>query len=227
MSDGQISGNTARSGSGVYVAADSTYTGTFILSGGAVVSPDNIVYLHYYDSTRFAVINVDSLTGSGVIALVEANFSSLGKTIIKKAVGYTGPLPTERFSLTGLWGLNAEGKVQADRTAALAFGETRSGWLNGSSDIHLYRFTPNFNKNYSFTLTRTGSTYNNGGYEAVYISAAWADGSETRVNTSNMTYRQTTLTTPKFVATDTQDIIIMVSGSDYYPGTYTIRYNEE
>jgi hypothetical protein len=62
---------------------------------------------------------------------------------------------------------------------------------------------------------------------AVYISAAWADGSGTLVDNSYMRYYDTTFTTPQFVATDTQDIIIMVSGADYYPGAYTIRYNEE
>jgi hypothetical protein len=228
LSGGLVRSNTARSGSGVYVTAGSaTSVVTFILSGGAAVDPDNTVYLQRSSSTQFAVITVDSLSGSGAIALVEANFGSLGKTIIQKAPGYTGPLPVNRFAFTGPWELNAEGKVRAGATAALGFGETRSGWLTGSSDFHLYRFTPQFNKSYSFTLTRPGSTNSADGYEAVYVSAAWADGSGTLVNNSYMNYSQITLTTPQFVATDTQDIIVMVSGSDYYPGAYTIRYNEE
>jgi hypothetical protein len=155
---------------------------------------------------------------------VASSLNSLGKTIIQRAPGFTGALPVERFAVAGPWELTAEGKLRA-RAADLGFGEIRSGWLGGSADFHLYRFIPNYNKQYILTLTRTGSDYLYY-HEAVYIFAAWENGGGTLVN-SSVSYYSETFTTPQFVATDTQDFIIMVSGSDYYPGAYTIGYNEE
>jgi hypothetical protein len=227
MNDGEISGNSASSsssyysysyGGGVYISNNSTFT----MSGGATVL-NNTVFLD-----NNSAITIDTLTGTGDAALVEVSGSlPLGKTILQRAPGFTGPLPVERFAFAGPWELNAEGKLQA-RAADLGFGETRSGWLGGSTDFHLYRFTPNFNKTYSFTLTRKSAAYSVGSSTAVTViaTAAWANAGANLVN-SSVDYHQTTFTTPKFVATDTRDITIMVSGSDSYPGGYTIRYNEE
>jgi hypothetical protein len=228
MDDGEISGNTASLGGGVYVYADSNYVGTFTMKGGASVAVDNNVYLDYHTAIMFAAITVDSLSGSGTLALLDVpgSLNSLGRTIVQKASGYTGPLPVSRFAFTGPWELSDEGKLQA-KAAPLGFGETRSGFLTGGSDVHFYRFTPNFSKSYSVTVTRTPSAYVPGYYEALFISAAWANGEGTSGSEGQIPISTSTFTTPSFIATDTQDIIIMLRGSDAYPGTYTVRYNEE
>jgi hypothetical protein len=237
MIDGTISGNKAHTGSGVSVGSDNNFTGKFVLQGGGIISPDNAVYLEYHNETRYAVISIAGLlSGSGTVARVEllaSNFNgwsrivsldALGRTVLRRDTGYTGPLQEDRFDFNP-WEVDSDGRVGA-KAASLGFGETRSGWLNGG-EAHFYRFTPVYNRSYTLTITRTGSTelLSPNGY-AFFVSAAWEDGG-TLVDYV-MHWGDTTLTTPSFVATDSRDIIVMVSCNDHhYAGTYTVAYNEE
>jgi hypothetical protein len=235
MTGGTIGGNRAPTGSGIYVVAHDYYIGKIILQGGAVISPDNTVYLGHYNETRYAVVSIAGpLSGTGTVARLElpSSLNLLGRTVLRRDTGYTGPLQEERFGFTGSWEADSEGRVGA-KTASLGFGETRSGWLNGG-EIHFYRFTPVYNKSYSLTLTRTGSTEylgnsdlgGSGSDRPFSVSAVWEDGGT--LIYSEMIYWDTSLTTPSFVATDSRDIIVMVSCSNsHYPGTYTVAYNEE
>jgi hypothetical protein len=216
MSGGEISGNTASSyynsyGGGVYVGDN----GTFTMSNSGRVAQENPVYLEI--NTGSAIHIGGSLSGTGPAAFIEipADPAWIGRELIKKSVSFAGTLPADRFGFTDSWEMDSNGRLQS-RAGSLDFGETRSAFINRGS-VHLYRFTPAFNKSYTITHTHEDYGYY---YSNVRASAAWADGSGVLVN------RSSNSTTPSFVADKTGvDIIIMV-GSEAYAGIYSVNYNE-
>jgi hypothetical protein len=222
MNGGEISGNTASSnGGGVYI------NGTFIMSDNGRVAQDNPIYL----SGSTAIITIDSaLSGADTVAFIEipADLAWIGREVIKKSDSFAGTLPTDRFGFTGPWEADSNGRLQP-KAVSLGFGETRSAFINRGG-IHLYRFTPAFNKRYSITSSiPSSSDYY---YDGVYVSAVWADGSGTLADRSYYNYGGGT--TPSFVADKTGvDIIIMVDGFPDYSnyrfgltGVYSVNYNE-
>jgi hypothetical protein len=223
MSGGEISGNTASSndsGGGVYVDDN----GTFAMSGNGQVAQDNPVYL-----VGKAAIRIDgALSGTDPIAFIEvpADLAWIGKEVIKKSASFADTLPVDRFGFTGPWEADSDGRFQP-KAVSLDFGETRSAFINRGG-VHLYRFTPAFNKSYSITCSMPSHDYY-GYYDGVYVSAVWADGSGTLANRNYYPYYSDGIT-PSFVADRTGvDIIIMVDSSSYsdgYTGVYTVNYNE-
>jgi hypothetical protein len=229
MNDGAISGNTSSSsgyssssyGGGVCVY----YNGTFTLKGSSSIARDNPVYLER-DGTNFAVVTIDgAVSGTDPVAFIElpADLTWIGREVIKKSASFAGILPADRFGFAGPWEADSNGKARP-KAGSLGFGETRSAFIN-RGDVHLYRFTPAFNKSYTITITKVASEYNGGNSTAAYLSTAWADGSGTLVN-SGIQYYETSTTTLSFVATKSGvDVIIMVDSSNY-AGAYSVKYNE-
>jgi hypothetical protein len=226
MSNGEISGNTASSsGGGVYVNFNGSNQGIFAMSGSGRVAQNNPVYLE----GNAAAITIDgALDGTGSVAFIEvpADPAWIGREVIKKSSSFVGTLPVDRFGFTGPWEADSESRL-LPKTVSLGFGETRSAFINRGG-VHLYRFTPAFNKSYSIThYTREEYGYY---YSNVYASAAWADGGGVLLNRSSYYSNDTP---PSFVADRTGvDIIIMVDSFPYYSdglgyaGVYSVNYNE-
>jgi hypothetical protein len=221
MSSGEIKGNAASSndsGSGVYVHYYSfdDRSGTFAISGNGRVAQDNPVYL-----AGNAAIRINgTLSGTDTVAFIKvpADLAWIGKEVIKRADSFAGTLPVDRFGFTGPWEADSDGRLQP-KASSLGFGETRSAFINRGG-VHLYRFTPAFNKSYSITSSIPSYDY----YVRVYVSAVWADGNGTLTNRNYYNYGGGT--TPSFVADRTEvDIIIMVD-SETYAGVYSLNYNE-
>ncbi|MDR2403757.1 MAG: hypothetical protein LBD78_06970, partial [Spirochaetaceae bacterium] len=136
----------------------------------------------------------------------------IGKTLIKWEPGQSGTLPVDRFAFTDGWAVNSAGvQIVANAATLGAPGEEAAAYL-GREAVHLYRFTPVYNRSYN--VTTSGPGYLN-------YAAAWADGSGTLMTATSSSY-----TSPAFVANKTVDIIIMVDRGDRDGAAYTLRYNE-
>jgi hypothetical protein len=226
MSGGEISGNSSQyGGGGVYVYVSSHFIGTFTMSGGARVNPNNPVYRAYSsDTSSYAALTIGgAFTGSDTVALVEFGGDSMdsalnfiGKTVVKWAEGQSGTLPVDRIAFSSGWTADSNGVLGVNSAPLTPSG---AGAYLGPGKAHFYRFSPALNSTYTVTLTKDDSDYNN----RMYAAAVWADGSGTLV-TSESYYYSDTDTSPPFIAGKPGDIIIMVCNGT---GNYTVRYNEE
>jgi hypothetical protein len=223
MSGGEISGNTASS-SGDRVYVDYYYyfdrSGTFAMSGNGRVTQDNLVYLA---GNATAITIGGTLNGTDPVAFIEvpSDPAWIGREVIKKSSSSIGTLPVDRFGFTGPWEAGSDGRLRA-KAGSLDFGETRSAFINRGG-IHLYRFTPAFNKSYNITYY-TREEYDGYYNSDVYASVAWADGSGVLINRNNYYYG--TGTTSSFVADRTGVDIITMVDSETYAGVYSVNYNE-
>jgi hypothetical protein len=72
------------------------------MSDAARIDLSNEVCLYYYSSNYSFITIADSFTVGGDIAVIDLQGSTadwLGKNILQRASGYTGPIPNTRFRL--------------------------------------------------------------------------------------------------------------------------------
>jgi hypothetical protein len=172
------------------------------------------------NTTRFITIG-GVFDGSDPVALVQpaSNLGFIGKPAVKKAEGFAGTLPVDRFRFSSGWTADSDGILAVAALPLAASGETAAAYLSRGS-VHFYRFTPVLNKNYTVTHTRPSSS-------SIYTAAAWEDGSGTL--TTNTSTSGTSSTSTSFNANKPGvDIVIMVYGSSTsVEGAYTVKYNEQ
>jgi hypothetical protein len=121
MGDGEISGNGAFAGGGVWIGDGTasmhggeisgnqgegvfvTYDGAFIMSDRARVSDS--VCLHHNGNGNSSITIGGNFTGSDLVATIDLYSDTdpatswPGEQLLKRAAGFTGNLPTDRFTL--------------------------------------------------------------------------------------------------------------------------------